>query len=426
MIKIFAATFLLYFFSGCLIPYPEIAEREYLPILMVHGFLGSGDTFAKHKQLFIANDYPQDHVRVFDWNSLGDQGLALSSLDNFIDKILSETGKEQLNLCGHSAGGSLSYDYLSQADRAAKVANYVHIGSAPKNAPAGPLGEIPTLSLYSLDDMVIDLPGIVTGAKNVELPEQDHYQVATSEESFKEIFSFLNEGFDPQINIPDEEQPNVSGKVLTFGDNFPKANATVSVYKLENGTGFRNDPEPKQVFTTDASGAWGPFEADPNSHYEFLVEVTGERPLHYYREAFESSDHLVYLRTIPPPITLAGILLAGIPSNDDQSVMAVFSSSRAVIHGRDELHIDTEELSTPVLASADQTTIAFFIYDADEDGASSFGVIDQFADFPFISGIDIYYPTTDPVSIEIQLDERELFVPNWRSATEGISVIVFD
>ena len=49
--------------------YPD-AVNDVLPVIMVHGFLASGDTYALQAKRFIANGYDQNYVYTFDWNSI--------------------------------------------------------------------------------------------------------------------------------------------------------------------------------------------------------------------------------------------------------------------------------------------------------------------------------------------------------------------
>jgi hypothetical protein len=70
----------------------------------------------------------------------------------------------------------------------------------------------------------------------------------------------------------------------------------------------------------------------------------------------------VYLRTIPSS-GLAGTLLGGLPKDDGQSVMAVFTANQATVSGRDSLIVNNVELSTAAITPASKTVIAMFLYD---------------------------------------------------------------
>ncbi len=395
------------------------------PIVMMHGMLASGDTYALQAMRFTTNDYCANLLYPYDWNSISIGGENVPPLDAFIDQVLAETGSEQVDLVGHSAGGGLGYEYLSDDLRAAKVAHYVHIGSNPADAPAGTSGQIPTLNIWSTDDTTVP-GGDIPGATNVTIPGADHYQVATSELTFKEMFTFFNDQAPTSTAISLHPRLVISGKALTLGENAPLNGASIEIYELNSYTGFRVNSTPIASLLSDENGRWGPIQVKLDTRYEFLVQSTtpGDRPVHYYREPFYHSNHLVYLRTLPPPGSIASFFLGNLPNNADQTVMTIFASSQAVVTGRDELHVADNEISTPEYASADQTTIAFFLYD-DGDQNTSLEPVGSFGNFPFLNGIDMFFPTTPTSTINLTMNGRNLNVPNWPSS-EGVVVAVFD
>jgi len=402
-------------------------DDSLLPVIMMHGFLGSGDTYANHFMRFTSNGYCADRLFVFDWNSLDANANTTAELDAFIDNVLAQTSATQVNLAGHSAGGGVGYNYLSDPDHAAKVNRYVHIGSSQQSQPAGAEGEVPTLNLYSAADEVVE-GGDIPEATNVTLTDADHYEVATNEASFQAIYTFFNDETEPQTtNILPEEKPVISGKVLSLGENTPFSGASVEIYVTDAATGFRINETPDATFTTNGNGEWGPYEAQSGTTYEFYVKSSNpdDRQVHYYREPFVRSNSLVYLRTLPSPSSLAGLALATLPSDDGQSVVAVFSSAKAIVSGRDNLIVNDLTLSTEQYASADQTTIAMFLYE-DGDQMTGGGPVGLFGSFPFLNGVDMYFPTIEPATINIKFNGRELNLRNWASASEGVIVAVLD
>jgi hypothetical protein len=400
-------------------------DTTYNPVVMCHGLLASGDTYASQVKRFSQNNYCENSTYVFDWNTLGG-GSSEDALDDFIDDILSSTGATQVELVGHSAGGGLGYDYLADATRAQKVAHYVHLGSSVQTGPAGPNGEVPTLNIYSPYDAVVDGEDI-PGATNVSLALKDHYEVATSEETFSEMFRFFR-GEDPVFTtIVSDEKRTISGKVLTLGENEPLIGAIVNVYKLNSGTGKRLDAEPLVTYMTDGVGEWGSFNAEKDALYEFEVisANSADRKLHYYREPFLTSDGLVYLRAFPPSTSLAGTLLASLPEDDNQAVVISFTSSQAVINNRDAMTAEGYNLSTAEFASEDNTTIAYFLYD-DGNSQTDETEVGLFSFTPFLTGVDVFFPTDQQATIDLNFNQRELHVPSWPSETEGVTIAVFD
>ncbi len=306
-----------------------LQDTMFRPIVMVHGFLASGDTWTSFAQRFTSNGYSWRRIFVFDWNSLGGN-TTNKDLDLFIDDVLKKTGFDKVDLIGHSAGGGTCYTYLQDPKTAAKVVHYVHVASAKQSGPAGPSGIIPTLNIWSDGDKTVQGSDF-QGCTNLKLINKDHYQVATSKESFEAVFSFFKGKKPETLDIAYEDKPCIGGRALTFGENNPAANAAIEIWEVSSTTGERINPTADVTTTTDAKGYWKPVFVKPKTNYELTVKEqgTGKRTIHYYREGFTHNNLLVYLRTIPPPGSLAGLLLAGLPTNKEQVVLNVFSSCLA-------------------------------------------------------------------------------------------------
>ncbi len=328
-------------------------DDTHVPVVMAHGFLASGDTWGKHVPRFAANGYCASRFHAFDWNSLDRDADHVQALETFIDGVLTENDAEQVDLWGHSAGGGLGYGFLSQAARAAKVRKYVHIGSYPNEAPAGPEdGEpVPTLNLWSPADLIVEGADI-PGATNVSLPATDHYAVATSEGSFRAIYEFL-EGTAPLWGQPiSQDRVQIEGRMLTFAENQPVTGGEIDVWTLDPETGARS--EKKTEFTVGDDGKWGPMEATPQDRFEFVARTAepGEAPVRYFLESFQADNHFTYLRTFPGPGSIAGILVSLIPQEQERASLVVFNSSRAFLAGEDSLTLDGQELLNETSASA--------------------------------------------------------------------------
>jgi pimeloyl-ACP methyl ester carboxylesterase len=398
------------------------------PIIMVHGFLASGDTWTSFLQRFHSNGYRPSHIRAFDWNSLSQNTAGhVAALDALIDEVRAATGQPKVRLMGHSAGGGLSYTYLSDAVRAAKVDGYVHIGSSVQSGPAGPAGmPVATLNVWSPADAIAN-GGNITGAENAEIPGKDHYQIATSTESFAAIYAFFHGGPPPVVGItPESPLVCIAGRVVTFGENTPMVNAQVEIFEVNPTTGQRVGQQPFETHISNAQGYWGPTNVEAMKTYEFKVTsaTASDREIHYFREGFTHLNTLVYLRTIAPPPSLAGILLAGLPNTPNQTVLNIFMSSQGILAGRDTLVAAGSVLSTPQYAPASKTAIDYFLYD-DGDGTTELTPVGLFGNFPFLNGVDMFFPTTQPATIPLTLNSRTLNVRNI-PANEGIVVGVFD
>ncbi len=403
-----------------------------VPIVFVHGLLASGDTYANTVMRFTSNNFPADRLFAFDYNSLNyisAQLLDTAGLDDFIEDVLQKTGAAQVNLVGHSLGGTTGYAYLSDPSKAAKVARYAHVASGAQSAAAGPNANVPTINIYSTADSVTagaDIPG----ATNVALSGKDHYEVATCEETFEALYKFFNSDRTPAtLQIIPQSDVQISGKVVSLGENDPKVNATVKVFEVNTNTGERVSANPIFTLSINSKGEWGPHDVTPGKYYEFEVNpnVITDRIVHYYYEGFIHDNPLVYLRLLPPPTGTAGILVNSLPRNDSLAVVVLFTANQAAIYSRDSLSVDGNVLSTQEFCDWADNTIAFFIYDdGDSQTEVTFNPSTLFSAFPFLEGADVFFPTAAPQSIRCRFNGRNLFARNWKSDTEGVSIVVFN
>lgn len=413
-------------------PALESCDSDRRPVVAVHGFLASGDTWAKFAKRFAANGYCADQVHAFDWNSVQLTGpQPFVALDAFIDEVLERTGADQVDLMGHSAGGGVGYSYLSNAERAAKVAHYAHVASTDREAVAGP-DEAPAdmINVYSsADTIVVVEPDGIPGAENVLLTEEDHYEVATSEASFEAIFRFFNDGEEAQdvdLSVADEDGVvTISGKALTLGENIPEAGATVEIWEVDSESGQRINETPAASLTVNELGYWGPFEASTDVNYELFIQpVSGGRPVHYYREPFLQDDHFVYLRTLPST-GLAAAFISSVTFNDASPTFVVFSASRGLKPG-DSLTLDETVLSTEAVTDLDASTIAVFVYDAGGDGEGTGETIAAFESTPFLSALDLFVEADADSYAEIRFNDRRIALPLYPAESEGPVIAVFE
>lgn len=404
---------------------PE-CNPAYRPIVFVHGFLASGDTWTGFANGFRAMGYCPDRLVAYDWNTLNQQVNQAAALDATIDAVRARTGADQVDLVGHSAGGAVGYNYLSDSARAAKVAHYVHIGSMQQQQPAGPDGTIPTLNLWSDGDRVV--PGKdIPGATNIMLPGQDHYQIATSDEAFLAAFLFINKGQFPQqvAEWTPSERVRIGGRALFFGENKPAAGAAVEVYYLDPKTGARTGAA-TATLTADTLGYWSVSDIPANTPLELVVRANDKaRPVHYFRAGFVQSHDLVYLRALPGPGTMVSLLLASLPNSPKQSVVNVFASGQAVVFGRDSLAVNGMPLSTEQHAAPEKTAISFFLYDGNNNQQSDLTPVGMFGRFPFLTGVDVFLNPEDPAPMEIYFNGKRQVVRKIPSS-EGVQVVVFE
>ncbi len=402
---------------------PEPTPSGKTPIVFLHGFLGSGDTYETQSKRFTSNGYSLADLYTFDWNTLSFGTDNAGALDKFVDEVLAKTGASQIDLVGHSAGTAVVQDYLKK--HRSKVKHLVLLAGFP---PARQ-DSTPILNVYSTGDYVVSAVSDVIGGTNLKLVGKDHYQVATCPESFEAMYKFFNNGESPVTSTYTPEKDVIlSGKSGAFGENKFSANTVVEIYKVDPVTGFRTSPYYEKRFETDAKGFWGPFRADPTAYYEFVVyEKNPEsRKIHYYREPFTRSDKMIYLRTFPIGVSLVGVFLASLPKDDRQSVTVFFGSNGAVNADHDVLTLNGHTLSTQTFCAKENTTIALFSYDDNKNKATDLYSVSSFTSLPFLRGADIYFQTDTSETITMTLNGRSLHARNWKSASEGVNVIVFE
>ena len=401
------------------------------PLIFIHGFLAAGDTWSRHVQRLVATGSCLNRIKAYDWNTLDMNGDHIQGLEMLLDELLLDAESDQVDLVGHSAGGGLAYQFLSDAQRARKVHHYVHVGSFPNDAPPTPEGAlpIPTLNLWSQGDLTVE-GGDIDGATNVTLEQEDHYAVATSLNSFQELVTFLYQdqalSQDPRPSPQEDGEVTVSGRALTLGENRPERDMPLTVWSL-NTRGQRQ----AQVIetTTDSAGHFRLEGLKAQGSYEFVIQDANEdqsdrrAQVRYFTPPLKRDDPLMYLRTFPGPGTLASILVSQLPQAEDQISIVFFNAHRAFLTGRDSLTLNGRELLTPEVANAENTTIAIFAFDIDGDGQQG-GTLPLFDRFPFLAALDVPFEPNPQSSLEVKYNGLTLHLPA-DPASEGTMIVVF-
>jgi pimeloyl-ACP methyl ester carboxylesterase len=400
------------------------ANKSLRPIVFVHGFAGSGEQYERAAKLFESNGYPPTWINVYDYNSTGPTGGA-EPLDKFIDAVRARTGFDKIDLIGHSRGTGVSKDYLSDPKRAAKVARYANIAGRA----AGNEGGVLTIVVGSKGDKIAGAGTAKEGAQHAVLEKPDHVGAATSTESFEHVFPFFNEGKAPQtLEVRRQEPIAVAGFAKFFPANVPVSGGTLEIYEVAADTGRRIHQSPEATFTVDKEGRWGPFRAKPGQHYEFCLKAPGAaRPVHYYREPYERTDLLVYLKTRDPKAADTARLEKALNLSDDSSVLIVSQLNGAIVAGRDSLKVNGVELATDKIAPEGGTKVGFYVFDANQNKKTDAALPDgPLWRMPFITAADVYLPTAKSESTTLEFNGRVLRVPNWKAASEGTVFVTFD
>jgi Lipase (class 2) len=397
------------------------AQTVKKPIVFIHGFMASGDTWSRPYSLFLENGYTAQQLQVFDWNTINGKGSD-SLLNVFIDSILVLNKATQVDLVGHSAGGGLGYKYCSNAVNAKKVAHYVHIGSMPLKKPAGPNAEIPTQIIFSTADYVAQKAKATDGAINLKLSTKDHYEVATCDSSFTSMFQFFN-NYTPELVWQANKKPTtVWVKCLYFATNVVLPNCRVQVQQYNPGKGIFIGN--KKTYTSNAQG-WFSFtvNAQDKNNYAITIQPNAQsRAVTYFFNTIQHSK-IISLRAFNTD-NIIGMLLAQLPKDSSQPALCIFSGNKAIVSGRDTLTVNNIAISGPALTPAEKTIIASFVYD-DGDKKSSATKHPALAAAPFMNGVDVFVDATKEKKISIAYNQKTISLP-LIPAHKGIMVVVVE
>lgn len=353
---------------------PALAGRDDPPppIVFVHG---NGDSAAEWMVTlwrFESNGYPRDrlfapNLRYPTARTLDDQpepgtssaDEAARRLADFVDDVLDATGARKVALVGNSRGANTIRNFVKNKGGAA-VTSHVALGGGVNHGVFAidfirPTSEFngtgPFMrQLNRGDDEVVDgvkfltlrsdffdkyaqpdgrfvfgfsLPTGVSydapalkGAKNIVLPGVDHRESAMGEDAFPEIFAFITGKEPDRIRIDGERRPVLDGAVtgITAGlyDNIPVEGAELTIFEVNARNGERRGA-PVHSVVTGKDGAWGPFEADGDAAYEFVLEVPGQPVTHIYRSPFPRGSDIVHLRpaeVVPDPNAGSVVILS--------------------------------------------------------------------------------------------------------------------
>jgi hypothetical protein len=373
------------------------------PIIFVHGGSGSASQFESQGMRFDENFYPHEYVNALDYDStltVETQEDVWNRLDALIADIEDETGAHQVDLIGHSFGGLMCYQYIeSSPERAAKVAHYVSIDSSSTynlgvdHAPGG----VPTLALWGDHGTC---PGCsIAGMTNVTLTNHTHVQMASSADSFVEMYKFfagfppLTKEIFPQILGPIE----LAGRAVLFPQNVGVAGASLQIWKVNRDTGARIGKKPAAVYAIDATGNWGPFRAKMGQAYEFDIVREGQSDHPFYYEPWVRSDYLIRLNTSPEP----GGGVSGYMDRSPNHVNLLISRNMELWGDQgannDVLEVNGVNVISPTTHPITKLVNAMFVYDKGSDGISHLGVpLMPYHAIGFFTGVDVYVPGASP------------------------------
>ena len=400
------------------------------PVIFVHGGSGSGAQFDTQALRLMSNGYPADRIAVHEYDStFGTNTMeeVWAGLDELIAELLRETGADGVDLLGHSLGTTVSQGYLtSSPERAATVAHYVNIDG---RTAAAPPGGVDTLAVWGEGDQTRQ----IIGAQNYYAPAQSHVQVATSAETFAEIYRFFT-GHEPKTTdvVPQRGRIRLSGEANVFPQNQGADGFTLQIFEIDR-RGRREHRRPDATFAIGADGAWGPFRALAGERYEFALTRTDGSVHHLYFQPFLRSDHLVRLLTSRPG---EGLDLLREPSDTSAGFGVIRYKEMWGDQGanNDTLEIDGVNVLNPATAPRTKRVNAMFVGDDNLDGVTDLSApVQPWFSLPFISAVDLVVPATippdDTVRIEMVAragdgDEEVVNIPNW-ATSQNIVTITF-
>jgi pimeloyl-ACP methyl ester carboxylesterase len=330
------------------------APREPVPIVFVHG---NGDSAAEWMTTlwrFESNGYPRN--RLFAVNlaypnarTLDDQpepGTSSSTqaekyLADFVADVLEETGAKKVVFIGNSRGANTIRNFVKNGGGADVTAKVVLGGGVNHGVFISPLirptsefnGWNPFMQQLNAGSEVVEgvdfltlrsdkfdkyaqpdgrfvfglpLPTGITyeapalkGATNIVLPGVDHRETAMGTDAFPHIFEFITGDEPERVRVKKQDRARLDGVVtgLTAGlyDNLPVKGAELKIFEIDRRTAERIGDPVHRVVTED-NGRWGPFVADPDASYEFVLDVPGQPVTHIYRTPFLRGSRIMHLR----------------------------------------------------------------------------------------------------------------------------------
>jgi pimeloyl-ACP methyl ester carboxylesterase len=396
-------------------PLPPLPPDKALPLVFVHGFVGSAQQYMSQAQRFVANGYPPERIRAYEHDGAGTNTTSfVTGLGRVVDALLAEFKTDKIYLVGHSRGTFVSSSYL--ASNASKVAKYIAVDGS------GCSTSIPCIA-----------------PSQAMFRGQKHVEVCTSKESFAMQYEFLI-GSKPQVVdiVPQRAPVEISGRVVNFPANTGRAGTTLKLFELVASTGARAQSEPVATFMIGEEGTWGPVTVSPDKYYEFELTGGGSNTTgHFYWQRFLRSSNLVRLLSGPPDSP------ARMNTNTSDMHAALVVSRQREWLASDVLEIGTKSpgsdqpaINVMTAAAGARNAIGIHIHDAaSSPGNSSLDPLPYFSSQSFQYGVDVFMPASDPPTGVITLRNlprgdmakpQVLNIPNWRSSAHAISVTFSD
>ncbi|NLW45701.1 MAG: hypothetical protein GXY92_11070 [Syntrophomonadaceae bacterium] len=375
------------------------------PIIFVHGGAGSATQFESQAMRFTSNGYPADWIFAFEYDSskftsgsIDPQDIAAvwSKLDQLVNTVKQKTKTDTIDIVAHSLGTYVTQGYLNSSPmRAANFAHYVCLDGYPSESPPG---GVPSLGLWA---GILNRGYEIGGGINITLEGQSHVEVATSAQSFVEMYKFFT-GESPVTSdiLPEPgDTVELAGRVVVFPNNTGPGEATLEIWEIAGTTGYRTGDQPAATYQLGSDGSWGPFTGKKGQHYEFVL-IRDDNVNHneyFYFEPFIRNNYLLRLPTSAVP----GVGLAASMDSSDSHVNLIVGRNQE-FWGDQLDKIDKLEINGTDIISGDTHPVSkrvnyTCVYDKDADGTSNLGIpVQYYAEITFFTGVDFHIPGADP------------------------------
>jgi len=401
-------------------------DTSRLPVVFLHGALGSGEQFETQAQRFASNGYPADRITALDYDASSPtvpENRVFPPLDGEIQRLLTSAGTTKVDLVAHAEGALLATRYLtSSAARAARVAHLVNV-DVPQTITT--VRGVQTLVVWGAGDPTRR----IAGATNVRFLDADRGQLLGAPDMFRQLYHFLTGGdpFTTDVS-PQSGLIEISGRALLYPANVGVGAARLEVHRLDPRTGRRLANGLTGLFTLPADGSWGPVRADGTAPYEFALVRTGQPVHHFYFQPFRRGDRLVRLLTSRPGEEIGG----GMATSPRQTDLIVdrdlewWGDQRT---GSDVLAVDGTNVLSAANAPRSKMPRQVFVFDRSSDGVSDVGTpIPEYFGVGFLTGADQYVAAGNR-SLDVTETPRgqaahraTLHVPAWPSATDRMTL----
>ena len=365
--------------------------EQYPPIVFVHGHGDSASIWQTTIWRFESNGWPRERLHAIDMplplarddDNKPQAGRASAAehaafVNSEVEKVLKATGAEQVVLVSNSRGGNTVRNYvynfggepfvshailggaqshgiwahhidgLPDTSEFAGHGPYISGLNKPKNANGDEVaGPVKWMTIRSdrndkyaqPDGLWVGKRGVDTGvtfaapelkgATNVVIPRIDHRETSFSPQAFEATYRFITGRAPGRMDIAPEDKVMLSGKITGAGTNIGLPGAQVRVFVLDPYSGERKG-DAAYARTVSEDGAWGPFNAQHDTRYEFEVAAAGYATTHIYRSPFPRSSTVITMRPERVP-----------DADKNAPSLAIMSRARGYLDpGRDKMAFD--------------------------------------------------------------------------------------